>query len=77
MKESEVDSVDAAKILEATKARGHKVFAGKLTADGMPICQRIALKAFRSMQGDFRDWDEIKAWASEVADVLEARATVS
>jgi Flavodoxin len=67
-----IESEDAAEILEATQARGHQVFAGRLAVDELPFAQRVGLMAFRSLEGDFRDWGQIKEWASGIADALDA-----
>jgi menaquinone-dependent protoporphyrinogen oxidase len=64
------DPVDVAEILETTKAREHRVFAGKLEKKNLSFPERAILIAFRGMEGDFRDWTEIKAWASGIADAL-------
>lgn len=29
--------------------------------------------AFRAAEGDFRDWDEIRAWATDIASELHGR----
>jgi menaquinone-dependent protoporphyrinogen oxidase len=66
------DPVDVAEILETTGAREHRVFAGKLEKKkNLSFPERAILIAFRGMEGDFRDWTEIKAWASRTADALQ------
>ncbi len=65
------DPVDVAEILDTTKAREHRVFAGKLEKKNLSFPERAILIAFRGMEGDFRDWTEIKAWASGIADSLQ------
>jgi menaquinone-dependent protoporphyrinogen oxidase len=64
------DPVDLAKILEATRAREHRMFAGKLERKNLSFPQRAALTVFRGVEGDFRDWSEIRTWASIIADAL-------
>jgi menaquinone-dependent protoporphyrinogen oxidase len=65
-----VDPVDVGDILAATKARGHRVFAGKLDRRNLGLAQRAALLAFRGLEGDFRDWTAIRAWADGIAREL-------
>jgi menaquinone-dependent protoporphyrinogen oxidase len=65
-----VDPVDVGDILTATKARGHRMFAGKLDRKNLGLAQRAALLAFRSLEGDFREWNEIRAWAESIAHDL-------
>jgi menaquinone-dependent protoporphyrinogen oxidase len=64
----EEDPVDVAEIMEATKACGHRVFAGKLVKKQLSFPDRAIAAALRVPEGDFRDWEEIKAWAAEIAD---------
>jgi menaquinone-dependent protoporphyrinogen oxidase len=73
------DPVDIPEIRAATEPRQHRVFAGKLDKRRLTLPQRAALLVFRGMEGDFRDWSAIEAWASEIADTLtpEGRATGS
>lgn len=53
-------------------ARGHRSFAGRLDKDGLTFGERAMVTAMRAPLGDFRDWDEIRAWAEEVAGQLRA-----
>ena len=64
------DPADIAGIRAVTRARGHRMFAGKLDRNNLSLPQRAALMAFRSLQGDFRDWAEIRQWAEEIAQEL-------
>jgi menaquinone-dependent protoporphyrinogen oxidase len=64
----EEDPVDIADIVQATKARGHRVFAGKLVKKQLRFPDRAIAAALRVPEGDFRDWEEVKAWAVEIAD---------
>jgi menaquinone-dependent protoporphyrinogen oxidase len=64
----EEDPVDVAEILQATKAREHRLFAGKLVKKQLRFPDRAIAAALRVPEGDFRDWDEIKGWAAGIAD---------
>lgn len=68
------DPVDVAAILKWTKARDHRVFAGKLERKHLAPAQKVALLAFRGLEGDFRDQAAINAWASGIADALQPSA---
>jgi menaquinone-dependent protoporphyrinogen oxidase len=46
------------------------MFAGKLDRKNLGLAQRAALLAFRSLEGDFREWNEIRAWAESIAHDL-------
>ena len=54
--------------------RGHRVFFGALDPDKLGFSERAVRKlpAARTMlpEGDFRDWTEIDAWASGIANDL-------
>jgi menaquinone-dependent protoporphyrinogen oxidase len=65
-----VDPVDLPEIRQLTQDRGHRLFAGKLERKQLRGLQRVALLLFRGLEGDFRDWAEISAWASEIAEEL-------
>ncbi|MFI5068709.1 MAG: flavodoxin domain-containing protein [Streptosporangiales bacterium] len=62
--------VDVTKILQATKARDHRIFAGKLARNHLTFPDRAMASAVRAAEGDFRDWAEIRAWAAGIADTL-------
>jgi menaquinone-dependent protoporphyrinogen oxidase len=70
-----VDPVELAALLAETKAREHRMFAGKLVQgkEHLSRAQRISLTIFRSFEGDFRDWTEIDRWASQIAEALDGR----
>jgi len=70
----EGDPEDAAGMLEATGAREHRVFAGQLERQRLSLPERAIVRAVRAEEGDFRDWDEIRRWAGEIADALNARS---
>jgi menaquinone-dependent protoporphyrinogen oxidase len=68
----EEDPVDVAEILATTRAREHRVFAGKLVRKQLSFGEKAMVVAFRAPEGDFRDWAEIDRWASGIADAVGA-----
>ncbi len=64
------DPVDVAGMRAATHARGHRIFPGKLDRKLLSRRQRAALLVFRGLEGDFRDWAEIRQWATSIAQQL-------
>jgi menaquinone-dependent protoporphyrinogen oxidase len=64
------DPVDASSLIERTAARDHHVFAGKLDRSRLSFGERAITMALRAPDGDFRDWDEVRSWASDIADAL-------
>jgi menaquinone-dependent protoporphyrinogen oxidase len=66
----EEDPVDVAAILEATEAREHRVFSGRLDKRTLGFAEKAIVMALRAPEGDFRDWEAIRAWAREIATAL-------
>jgi menaquinone-dependent protoporphyrinogen oxidase len=65
------DPVDVAPFVTATRARGHRVFAGRLERHRLGFAERAITLALRAPEGDFRDWGDITAWAAEIAGALK------
>lgn len=73
--EPEEDPVDIAEIMEATHAREHRLFAGKVDKAVLGLGERVILDADRVPEGDFRSWDDVREWARGIAAALkEGRA---
>ncbi len=66
------EPADVAGLIEATHARGHRVFAGSLDKHELGISERAIVAAVRAPEGDFRPWDEIDAWAGDIVVELAA-----
>jgi menaquinone-dependent protoporphyrinogen oxidase len=64
------DPVDAEAMVSATGAHAHRVFAGRLDRDLLGFAEKAIVVALRAPEGDFRDWDEIRGWAVEIASAL-------
>lgn len=64
------DPVDVATITAAIPTRGHRVFPGKLDKSKLSLAEKALVMSLRVPEGDYRDWDEIAAWADEIADAL-------
>lgn len=64
------DPVDLPPLLEATHAKEHRRFAGKLDRKVLSLPQRASLLVFRGLNGDFRDWADIRQWAEGIAAQL-------
>lgn len=65
------DPFGLAELAEKLGAREHRVFAGKIDKSQLGFAERAVLKAVRAEEGDSRDWDEIRAWASSIAEALQ------
>jgi len=70
------EPVDVASLVEMTAARGHRIFAGRLSKEELGFGERALVKMVRAPHGDYRDWPEIVAWAREIAASLRAAASV-
>ena len=64
------DPVEIPGLRLATHARDHRMFAGKLDRKLLSHAQRASLMIFHGLEGDFRDWAEIRQWASGIAEQL-------
>ena len=64
------DPVELPELVALTKAREHRLFAGKLAGNGLRGPQRLSLLIFRGIEGDWRDWTAIGDWADEISDSL-------
>ena len=64
------DPEGAAEIIDATGARGHRVFAGKLDRSKLNLVERSMVKAVKAPYGDYRDWDAIRSWADGIGEAL-------
>lgn len=56
---------------ESLRPRDHHVFMGALDPDKLGFAERMMVKAVQAPAGDFRDWDDIRAWADGIAHELE------
>lgn len=62
--------VDAAAMQLATGSAKHRVFAGKLDKSSLSFGEKAIAVAFRAPEGDYRDWEAIRAWADDIAQEL-------
>jgi menaquinone-dependent protoporphyrinogen oxidase len=62
-------------LAELIQARGHKLFAGQLRLAGLQQAERSNVRQVHGVEGDYRDWTTIRAWAAEVADSLSPSAS--
>ena len=71
------EPVDVAKVVELTGARGHRVIAGRLDKHDLSLGERAITAVVRAPEGDYRPWDQIAAWAKEIARDLKVEAGVT
>jgi menaquinone-dependent protoporphyrinogen oxidase len=63
---------DAVVAFAMNRAASTKLFAGLLDSRRLGRMERLAIKAVKAPDGDYRDWVAIEQWADEIADLLEA-----
>ncbi|HSP38867.1 MAG TPA: flavodoxin domain-containing protein [Frankiaceae bacterium] len=65
------ESVDVADVLEVTKAREHRLFGGRLDRSLLGFGERAMVRAVGAKEGDFRNWNEIAAWSTGIAEAMK------
>jgi len=67
---------EIAEFREAINPREHRIFFGELNGSKLGFAHQMMRKlpAARAIlpEGDFRDWNDIEAWASSIAQALKA-----
>lgn len=56
-----------AKLMARVDARGHATFGGRLSEDAKGL---LASRMARTRSGDWRDFDDVRAWAAKIAAEL-------
>ena len=64
--------VDVAPMLEQSGAREHRLFGGRLDKRDLGFGEKALVRMVGAADGDYRPWDEIEAWAGEIASTLTA-----
>lgn len=63
-------------LLDATHARDHHIFVGKLDPKTLSFGERLITRAVHAPTGDFRQWDAVRAWARDIAQQLRTPTAV-
>jgi menaquinone-dependent protoporphyrinogen oxidase len=66
------EPADAARVREATCAREHRLFSGRLERRDLGLAEKAIVSVIRAPVGDFRSWTQIEAWAMMIARTLQA-----
>jgi menaquinone-dependent protoporphyrinogen oxidase len=61
---------DVRVVARRVAARGVAEFGGRLQRDELGLAERALVAMIEAEAGDFRDFDEVDAWAARVADEL-------
>lgn len=62
-------------LVQASGARGHANFAGRLDKEQLGLGERLISRMVKAPEGDFRDWDAIRTWARAIAAGLPVPAS--
>lgn len=68
---------DGVRLRQQLAAREHAVFPGRLNQEGLGWVERSITGMIRAPGGDFRDWDAIARWATEIAEALTETTAVA
>ena len=60
-------------VIDHIKPRDTKVFHGFINMEKLNFFEKFAFKKSPAMQGDFRDWNAIIAWANSIAAMLKKK----
>ena len=55
---------------QSIKPRDHEMFFGAIDQKSLSFPERMAMRAVGGMEGDFRDWNSIDAWAEAIGRAL-------
>jgi menaquinone-dependent protoporphyrinogen oxidase len=64
------EAVEIETLMAATGAREHRLFAGRIARQNLGFAEKAVVMALRVPDGDWRDWEEIRAWADSIAEAL-------
>lgn len=66
----EGDPADAPILVELVGARGHRVFAGRIDRGRLGFAEKAIVAVVKAPDGDFRPWEDVRAWGQEIAAEL-------
>ncbi len=64
------EPVEVGDLVRATRARGHRLFAGRLDRHRLGFGEKAVVMALRVADGDFRDIAALDAWGTQIAAEL-------
>lgn len=68
---NEDDAVKIDDLLAAIQPQDHRLFTGNLDKSKLNLAERTLIRAINIQYGDFRNWYDITAWASDIATALK------
>lgn len=67
---------EAEELADKINAREHKRFDGRLLIEKLNVGEKALVRTLNAPLGDFRDFDEIRAWADDIGVILQKQAFV-
>ncbi|TMB65070.1 MAG: flavodoxin [Chloroflexi bacterium] len=64
------DPPETPELFKLTQAREHRLFGGKLDKESLDRFDQYVARVVQAPEGDFRDWDAVRAWARRIASSL-------
>jgi menaquinone-dependent protoporphyrinogen oxidase len=64
------EPADVDRLLRAVRPRGCAAFAGRISIPGLGRTERALVRMLGVEPGDYRDFDDVRRWASGIADEL-------
>jgi menaquinone-dependent protoporphyrinogen oxidase len=58
------------KLMEELKPMEHKIFSGNLDKSKLNFAEKGIIKIVKATYGDYRDFDEIRSWATSISHEL-------
>lgn len=58
-------------VADLIQPRDIAFFSGEIDLDKLNLPEKLIVKGLKAPTGDYRDWEEIKAWAESIAGELE------
>lgn len=74
MEQEIVSEEELEELREKSGAEEHELFGGRLAGGDLKLSEWLVTKFVRASEGDFRDWDHVRAWSDHIADELETQA---
>jgi menaquinone-dependent protoporphyrinogen oxidase len=71
LRPTDADAAQIDEIVEATRAKEHRVFPGKLDKSKLNRCEWALVFALRVKEGDYRNESAVSEWARKIAASLE------
>ncbi len=67
-----INDDEVTSLVEQTRALDHQIFGGKLDRGELGLGERLVTRVVRAPEGDYRNWDDIRAWADEIASSVQS-----